>query len=132
MAKLIQAVRQYGPRVKRNNTVQLEQLAGWIAMRTSLNKSEVTMTLTELFEAVLFFNCQGTPVKMPGLGIFSPSIDRNGKFRINVRTDQALVNGINNPQAFTGTVDNRGNIGLDNAELKFKWDTDHPNDLLEL
>jgi len=132
MAKLIQAVRLYGPKVKRNNTVQLDQLAGWVAMRTSLNKSEVAMTLAELNEAILYFNCQGTPVKLPGLGIFAPSVDRNGHFRIHVRTDQALVNGINNPQVFTGTIDNRSGIGLTNEELKTLWDADHPDDPLEL
>jgi nucleoid DNA-binding protein len=132
MATLIEAVRQYGPKVKRNNTVQLEQLANWVAMRTSLNKSEVAMTLAELNEAILFFNCQGTPVKLPGLGTFAPSIDRHGNYRINVRTDQALVKGINSAQAFTGAVDNRGNIGLSNEALKERWDTEHPADPLEL
>ncbi|MCG3209583.1 MAG: hypothetical protein FOGNACKC_03210 [Anaerolineae bacterium] len=132
MAKLIEAVRYYGPRIKRNHTVQLEKIASWVAMRTNLNKSQVVMTLTELSEAVIFYNSEGTPVKLPGLGIFAPSIDRNGAYRINVYTDNALRKGINNADAFTGVVENRGNIGLTNEEIKALWDDEHPDDPLEI
>jgi hypothetical protein len=132
MAKIIDAVRDFGPKVKTNQTLQLNQLAAWIAMRTSVNKSEVAMILQELNEAVLYFNGQGTPVKMDGIGIFKPGVDRHGTLRINIRPDAALTKGLNNNYAFTGKINNSSNIGLSNEAYKALWDMAHPDDPLEL
>jgi hypothetical protein len=132
VAKFLSAHQAYGPQLKLNNTIQLDQIANWISMRTNTNKSEVMMMLQELNEAILYFNCQGTPVKLPGIGIFSPSIDRGGKLDINLRPDTALRQGINLPRAYSGQIRNRVNIGLDNAGYKELWDTAHPDDPLEV
>lgn len=51
-------------------------------------------------------------------GLNSPSIDRGGKFKINLRADVALKNGINAPGAYSGQVYNRDRVGLDNAGYK--------------
>ena len=56
MARIMRAVRDYGPKVRLNPTAQLEQVAAWMAMRTGLNKSEVMMVLQETNEAILYFN----------------------------------------------------------------------------
>jgi hypothetical protein len=101
-------------------------------MRTGQTPGEVALMLIELAAAVLYFNRRGTPVKLAGLGVFSPSISRDGKLRINVRTDSKLVKGINGDAGFTGRVTNRDNIGLDNDGLKDMWDAEHPDDPLEL
>lgn len=132
MARIMQAVRDYGPKVDLNPTAQLEQVADWMAMRTGLNKSEVMMVLQEANEAILYFNSQGTPVKLPGVGIFTPSISREGTFKINLRTDVNLKKRINARDAYTGTVNNKNRIGLDNAGYKALWDADHADDPLEI
>jgi hypothetical protein len=49
----------------------------------------------ELSEAILLFNLRGTPVKLPGLGIFDSSMDREGKYRLSYRADSVLNKGIN-------------------------------------
>lgn len=132
MARIMQAVRDYGPKVKVNPTAQLEQVADWMAMRTGLNKSEVMMVLQEANEAILYFNSQGTPVKLPGVGTFTPSISREGTFKINLRTDMGLKKRLNAPDAYTGTLLNKNRIGLDNAGYKELWDADHPDDPLDV
>ena len=132
MAKLLRAIQSYGPKVALNSTAQLDDVAGWMSMRTGLNKSEVIMVLQELNEVLLYFVSQGTPVKLPGIGTFSPSIDRQGQYKINLRADTALKNGLNAPGAYKGQIINRVNIGLDNAGYKQLWDDDHPDDLLEV
>jgi hypothetical protein len=68
MAKLLQAIVQYGPKLEHTKTAQLEQLAEFMAMRTGLNKSEVMMVLQEQSEAIVHFGKNGTPVKFPGVG----------------------------------------------------------------
>lgn len=45
-------------------------------MRTRLNKRELQMALQEANEAILYLNSQGTPVKLPGVGRFTPSLNR--------------------------------------------------------
>ncbi len=132
MAYLIQAMQAYGPKIELNETVQLNEVAKWMAMRTGLNKSEVMLVLQELNEAIIYFNCQGTPLKLPGIGIFSPSINREGTLKVNLRTDNELRNGVNNAGAYVGRVLNKSAIGLTNEEYKDLWDADHPDDPLEL
>ena len=132
MAKILHPVRDYGPKLELNSTAQLDKIADWMAMRTGMNKSEALMALQEMSEAILFFNGQGTPVKLPGLGTFKPSIDRHGMLKINLRTDSALKNGINAPGAYSGEIINKANVGLDNAAYKEKWDADNPDDPLEI
>jgi hypothetical protein len=132
MANFLQAINAYGPKVALNPTTQLDAVAKWMAMRTGLNKSEVLMSLQELNEAILYFNSQGTPVKLPGVGTFTPGIDRNGTLKVNFRADMALKNGINTPGAFSGQLHNKQNVGLDNDGYKALWDAEHPDDPLEI
>jgi len=132
MARIFQAVKEYGPRLELNNLAQLDAVAGWMAMRTGLNKSEIIMVLQEMNEAILFFNGQGTPLKLPGVGIFSPSIDRDGTIKINLRADSSLKSGLNAANGYTGPIQNRANVGLDDAGYKALWDADHPADPLEI
>lgn len=130
MAKLLDAVVKYGPRMELKPTAKLEKVAEWVSMRTGLNKSEVMMVLQELSEALLYFNKDGIPVKLPGVGTFSPSMDREGTISINLRADTELKNGINAPAAFEGEIKNKENIGWTNQQYKTKWDEEHPSDPL--
>lgn len=132
MAKFIQAVTQYGPRVELKPTAQLEKVAEWMSMRTGLNKSEVMMVLQEQSEAILYFNKDGIPVKLPGVGTFTPSVDGEGTYNIGFRADTVLKNGINTPNAYQGDVKNRERIGWTKEQYKELWDTEHPEDPLEI
>ncbi len=132
MAKLLQAYVEFGPKVRLNPTVGLDQLADFITARTSVNKGEVMMVLSELSAAAIFFNKLGTPIKFPGIGTLTPTIDRTGKFSLKFRADSALKNAINAVGAFTGEIGNAENIGLDNAGYKLLWDAAHPTDPLDI
>lgn len=132
MAKILQAVQLYGPKLVLNSTIQSDQLSSWLAMRTGLNKSELKMMLQELNEAILYFNSQGMPINLPGIGTFRPSIDRDGKLKVNLRADSELKNGLNTPNAYKGRINNKKHIGLANADYKALWDAEHPGDPLEI
>lgn len=132
MANLLQAVNKYGPKLELKTTAQLEKVAEWMTMRTGLNKSEVMMVLQEMSEAILNFNKDGTPVKLPGIGTFTPSIDKQGVISVSLRADTALKNGLNAPGAFSGGIANKANIGVTNEKLKELWDADHPDDPLNV
>lgn len=132
MAKLLQAITQYGPRVELKPTAQLEKVAEWMSMRTGLNKSEIMMVMQEQSEAILYFNKDGTPVKLPGVGTFTPSVDGEGTFNIGFRADSALKSGINTPNAYQGEIRNRERIGWTQQQYKELWDSEHPEDPLEV
>jgi len=132
MAKIVQAVNAYGPKLDLHPTVGLERVSEWSAMRTGMNKSEVMMSMQEFGEAILYFAKDGTPVKLPGVGIFTPSIDREGNLSINFRADSALKKGLDTLSRYEGQMTNRQNVGIDNAKYKALWDADHPDDPLEI
>ncbi len=132
MAKLIEAISAYGPRLDLNKTAQMAQVADYIASRTGVNKSEISMVLQELNEAIVFFGKLGTPIKLPDVGTFTPSVNRDGKFKIGLRADTSLKNALNAVGAYQGRMKNKENIGKSNAEFKVMWDTEHPTNLLDL
>jgi hypothetical protein len=132
MATILQAVNALGPKLELNQTAELREVANWMSMRTGVKKSEVQMILQEASEAILYFNCQGTPVRLPGVGTFTPTIGRRGTKRINLRNDPALKNGINAPGAYTGKIRNKSRIGLDDQGYKDLWDPDHRDNPLEI
>ncbi len=132
MSKLLQAVTQFGPRLDLQPTAQLDKVSEWMAMRTGLNKSEVMMVFQESSDAILNFCRDGKPVKIPGVGTFTPSLDRNGELNITFRADMALKNGMNDAGAYDGVITNKDRIGWTNEQYKEAWDAEHPDDLLEL
>ena len=132
MAKLVQAVNIYGPKVDHKPTAQLDKISDWISMRTGLNKSDVLMAFTEISDAILYYNRDGVPAKILGVGTFSPYINRAGEFSVHFRADMALKNGINSPGNYQGELLNKERIGLSNEEYKTLWDADHPGDPLEV
>lgn len=132
MAKILEAIRDFGPKLKLNKTLTMRDLAAFIAMRTAINETQVMAVLLELKFAILYFIRQGTPINLPGLGRFSPGIGRDGKYRFNVRVDKCLVDGMNEKDAYTGRLENPENIGLDNEGFKVLWDARHPRDPLEI
>ena len=132
MAKIVQAVNIYGPKLEHKPTAGLEKVSEWAAMRTGLNKSEVLMSLQEFSDAILNFCKDGTPVKLPGVGTFTPDIDREGNINIGFRADMALKKVIKSVDNYQGVIANKNRIAIDNAAYKQLWDADHPDDLLEI
>jgi hypothetical protein len=133
MARLIQAMREYGPRLELGPLAETESIVEWATARNRLLSSgAVKVALIEIAEAVLHFNGEGIPVRLEGLGIFTPTIDRNGTIKHNYRADAKLKQRSNAEGAYTGRITNGERIGLSNAGYKELWDADHPDDPLEI
>ncbi|MBK8984748.1 MAG: hypothetical protein IPM39_01490 [Chloroflexi bacterium] len=130
MANLLQAVNAYGPKLDLNKTAQLDRVVAWMSSRTGVNKSEVMMVLQELHEGIIFFASEGTPVKLPGVGTFTPVINRDGEMKIGFRADAALKKALNNSDVYVGRAKNKSGVGLTNEQLKQMWDAEHPDDPL--
>ena len=105
-----------------------DDLVTFIARSTGLNESGVSQVLLEMRDAVIFFNLRGESVKLAGLGVYTPSIDLQGKIKVAHRADNALIDALNMNRAFTGSVKNSANIGKTGDELVAMWNADHPED----
>jgi hypothetical protein len=131
MATRIQAITAYRPRIDLNEMVDTEELARYIARGTALNHGEILNALKEFHEAITFFTQQGIPVRIEGLGVFTPSLRLNGNMHVNVRLDPSIRRTINVPGAFKGTILNSGNVGLSMQDLIDRWNEEHPDDPVE-
>jgi hypothetical protein len=132
MAEEVKAIRAYTPRVERGKTVDVEDVAGLIAARTSFNGGAVIALLWEFREAITFFALAGRPVQLKGLGVFAPRIDKDGEFSINYRPDKWLKSELNVRGRFKGRLVNRDMIGKSVEEMIERWNQEHPEDKIKI
>ena len=132
MASRIRAIQEYRPRIILNQIVELDELAEYIKRGTALNKGEIINVLTELSEAVSFYALQGTPVRLPGLAIYTPTRGLDAEIRIGHRTDRRLHDRLNAKGASKFKLVNAGNAGLSGDELVEMWNAEHPDDPVEI
>lgn len=130
MASKLKAVGAYRPKIALGNTVQKAELVRYVASRTGLNEGSVDHVLRELRDSIIFFGQGGRGVKVEGLGTYLPNVLLDGSLDIDYRQDPSLKNGLNTPGTFSGSIDNRENIGKTVDELVAMWNQDHPDDLV--
>ncbi|MGD2058445.1 MAG: hypothetical protein PVF85_07595 [Anaerolineales bacterium] len=128
MAKRINAIKALMPHIELNSTIQVDELARYMSRGTNLNPGQIKFILGELSDALLFFTSSGQPVKLDGLGTFTPGIRLSGEFTLNVRVDRDLIDGLNKPDAFKGRISNRANIGKSGDDLVEQWNRSVPED----
>lgn len=128
MAKRIQAINKYCPKVKLGKTVQMKEVIEYISDRTGLHKGDIQRALSELSSTVKFFNKRGEGVKLEGLGIYQPSIDLEGKYSIRHIEDVELDAALNIKGAYSGEIENKENIGKKSEDLVALWNKEHPDD----
>ena len=128
MASKIQAINTYRPRIKLGKRAGTDDLVAFIARSTGLNEGTISQVLIELRDATLFYNLQGQPVYLEGLGTYTPTISLDGSFGVGHRAEMKLKNGLNSQGAFGGEIRNREFIGQTSDDLVALWNTDHPDD----
>jgi hypothetical protein len=128
MASRIKAINAYVPKIKLGKRAEIDDLVKFIARSTGLNESGVRQVLLELRDTVLFYNLQGQPVQLEGLGTYTPVVQLDGDFEIGYRADMALKNGLNVPGEFSGEIENSEHIGKTGDELVAMWNDEHPDD----
>lgn len=130
MAKEVQAVRAYTPRIVHEQLVEMSMLAQAIAARTSFNTGAILNMLYEFKEVLTYYALSGFPVRLEGLGIFSPTVNKDGKFDLNYRTDLSLKSELNKRGAYRGVLKNRNMIGKSMDDMIERWNQEHPDDLI--
>lgn len=128
MAKVVNAIQAYSPRILKGAIIEMDEVVSYIADRTGLNEGPVRLALMELRDAVAFYNLKGSPVKLEGLGVYSPVIDLNGVLKVSHRVDKRLKNLLNAPGEFKGNIKNFKMIGKTLKQLVEIWNQNHPDD----
>ena len=131
MAHRIKVISMYRPRIEQGNTVQKPELLRAVSRATGLVEGALDYGIKEVRDQIIQFTRSGRAVKVEGLGTWTPNIGLDGSFDIQYRPDTALVNGLNIPGVFTGTIVNREHIGKTGEELVAKWNADNPTDIVE-
>lgn len=132
MADKMSAIKAYSPSIKRSETVQMDRLVELIAARTNFNEGAIINVLTELRDVILFFSLAAQAVKFKGLGTFTPTVDLDGRFNVKYKPDKWLINKLNAPDVLAGKIKNVDMIGKTFSDLVERWNTEHPDDTIEL
>ena len=106
MAKLIQAIAAYGPKIDLMAAVEAKRYIESVIHRSTISRGLVINVQESEVEALINFLTEGRPVHT-GIAIFTPAIDLQGNIKVNVRVDKRLITALNDPAAFKGTVRNK-------------------------
>ena len=131
MAKLIQAIATYGPRIQLLEAVLPQRFMELITHRTTLSTGVVKNVQESEVETLIGLLKEGRPVHT-GVAIFTPVIDSKGNLSVSVRVDKRINTALNTPGAFAGRISNSTNIGKTTQEIVSLWNGANPDDLIEL
>ncbi|MBI5934716.1 MAG: hypothetical protein HY867_13505 [Chloroflexi bacterium] len=127
MAKKIQAIATYGPRIDLIEAADIARFMELITQRTTLSSGVVKNVQESEVETLIGLLREGRPVHT-GVAIFTPSINLDGSFDVNVRVDKRILSAINSIDGFAGKITNNENIGKTSAELEEMWNEAHLED----
>ncbi|MEZ4681914.1 MAG: hypothetical protein R2932_47665 [Caldilineaceae bacterium] len=128
MADQIVAINQYRPRVVQGSTVEIDELLSYLSGRTGLNEAQIRYVLTEMRDALIYFNSLGRGLRLEGLGTWRTEIGLGGRFRVTYRPDIRLINALNTPRKFQGDILNRQYVGWTTEALIALWNQENPDD----
>ncbi len=129
MAKKIQAVAAYGPRIDLIEAADVERFMSLITQRTTLSAGVVKNVQESEVETLIGLLKEGRPVHT-GVAIFTPSINLEGQIDVSVRVDKRILSALNSNGGFTGKLLHAENIGKSSDDLVTLWNEKHPEDLI--
>lgn len=127
MAKKIQAVKAYCPRIDYASAASEERFMELITNRTTLSPGVVKNVQESEVETLIGMLLDGQPVHT-GIAIYTPFIDLSGEFSVKVKVDKRVLRALNADGAFRGHLVNAEHIGETADDLVALWNTEHPED----
>lgn len=129
MAKRIQAVVQYGPRLRPATPLSGEELIEQITEGSNESKSSVLAVLSALDSALDQALKTGRIVQLPNRTHYRPTGKQDGSIKIKVRVNPEVKRDVNDN--FRGEWLNAENIGVGIDGLIAQWNEAHPDDPVE-
>ena len=130
MAKQIQAINAYRPRLELGDPATAQRYMELVTQRTTLSPGVVKNVQESEVETLIGLLLEGRAVHT-GISIYTPSIDLDGDLEAKIRVDARIVRELNAQGAFRGRIINAENIGKTAADLVALWNADHPDDPVE-
>ena len=127
MAKQIQAITAYRPRIELGDPATTERFLELVTQRTTLSTGVVKNVQESEVETLIGLLLEGRPVHT-GVAIYTPSIDVDGDIEIKVKPDKRIVAALNAQGALKGKITNADNIGKSADDLVALWNEEHPDD----
>jgi nucleoid DNA-binding protein len=131
MTSRIAAIKATRPQIDLDPTLSTQLLIEHIAGRTGLNAGEVMLMAYELCDALSMFLSMGQPIHLEKVGTFTPDVRVDGTIFVHFRPGPELKRRLNAPDAFSGRLRNRQNIGKTSDDLVTQWNGEHPDDRVE-
>jgi hypothetical protein len=130
LAKKIQAIRAYGPRLDLERAISVDEYLDLVTYNSGVNRGTVQHVQQASLEALIFLLKQGRPVHT-GTAIYTPVIKLDGKLVVHMQVVRQVKDVLNVYQEFKGAIINPENVGKSSDELCDLWDLEHPDDLIE-
>ena len=129
MAKLIQAFAAYCPKIDLMEAASVKHFMRLLTKRTTLSEGVVRNVQECEVDLLIDLLLEGRPVHT-GVAVFRPCIDSQGRLSVSVRVDRRITSALNAENAFTGKIQNNGNIGKTTDEIVHIWNQAHPDDMI--
>jgi hypothetical protein len=130
VAKKIQAIQRYGPRLKLGKAVTEDEYLNLVTFNSGVNRGTVQHVENANLEALIFLLKQGRPVHT-GSAIYTPFIKLDGHIVVHMDIVRRVEDAINVYDEFKGEMINAENVGKSSSELYDMWDAEFPDDLIE-
>jgi len=130
MAKKIQAIQQYGPRIDLAKAANEDEFLDLVTLNSGVNRGTVRHVQDATLEALIFLLKQGRSVHT-GAAVYKPVIKQDGRIVIYAYIVRQVEDQVNVHDEFKGTILHPESIGASCEELYDRWDADHPDDLIE-
>ena len=106
------------PRLRLNKPLEKQALIKYIATGSTFTSGDIMGMIYAIREALLNYLKEGTPVRLEGIGIFSPSIKLDGTIKIRFRADKELLRELNSSHNLHERITNRKNLGKSLSDLE--------------
>ncbi len=130
MAKRIQAISAYRPRIVRGKAVSERQYIERMTRRSVLSSGVIKHVQENELENLIALLQQGRPVRT-GIATYTLSITLEGRYEVHVKLDKRIAQELNAPGAFQGQIANAENVCKSSSALADIRDVEHPDDPVE-
>ena len=128
MASILQAYHAYGPGIERGRTVDLDEMARFMALSTGLDRCHIRMVLGKIHDTILHYARQGRGVYIEDVVTLWPVMSTRGAISLGWRISATLRRALNALPLFRGRINNYEHRDWATEDYRQAWDQDHPDD----
>jgi hypothetical protein len=127
---ILAVISKLRPRVKRNHTFSLDDLADEIAIQSGFDKGDARDFAYKFSRGLINHLKFGDYVKLGDIGGFGVSCDKNKDLKVSYRASTEIKGELN--KSFRGAFINGQNAGLDLEGYAQLWLEEHPEDTVTM